>query len=862
MLKITLKNLAANKARMSLTALAVVLGVGFVVASFVTADGLRESFSGLSKEIASGPELLVRADGEFGDGSPIDDELIDVVAGIDGVEEVDGSLSGFVQPVKADGTPVPAQGPPLIAFSTSGSEDLSTVTIEAGTAPEAGQFMMDIDSADTHGFEVGETYQVVTEAGSFDYELSGHFVFGEENVTLGAVLMGFEVDDLRTLLGADPGNYDDLSVGVAESVSADEVLPKVEAALAAAGASGIEVVNQQTVEEENAAEFNETIGIIENVFLGFAGVSLFVSIFIIYNTFGVVLAQRVREIGLLRAVGAEASQIRRGILLEALAIGVLASALGIAAGIGLHLGLLELFDVLGVPLPEMSLVVEPRTIIAAVSIGVFTTLVSCIGPALRAGRISVIQALSGTGGNTKAMTAGRIVFGLGLVVLGIGVGAIGFGVGELLTGTAATITALSVGAVAVFLGVTVLSPLAAGPVVGALAIPTRPLARTSGRLAAKNAVRNPRRTATTAGALMIGLSLIAAATVVSESLKSQVGAVIEDSIQSDYLIADSTFNSFSQQVADDVEALPEIGTTLAVGETQAKTVGDPTEDSPDGEYIDWYQVGDFANVEELLDLSVDAGSIAPGDLVPGAASMIMPSDIAADRGLSIGDTVDVTFANGEVRPYELTATFTDQSVVDGPWLDWDATASVIDVDSVEWVTAKVADGYTAAQAEAAMETIVADYPQLNVQSSAEYRESVEAEIDQLINIISVMLALAIIIALLGIGLNLALSVVERTREIGLLRAVGMTRSQTRRMIRWEAASIAMFGAVLGVATGILFGWGAVEAIPDTFLSTVTIPVARLAVMVAVAGVAGVLAAVLPARRAGRLNVLDAISMGQ
>ncbi len=242
--------------------------------------------------------------------------------------------------------------------------------------------------------------------------------------------------------------------------------------------------------------------------------------------------------------------------------------------------------------------------------------------------------------------------------------------------------------------------------------------------------------------------------------------------------------------------------------------------------------------------------------------MILPTERAAERGVAVGDSVDMVFADGRTASFELVATFTDQSIVEGAWLDWSATAPLVDIDGVEWVTAQVAEGYTAAEAETAMATIVDAYPQLVLQSSAEYRESVEAEIDGLINIISLMLALAIVIALLGIGLNLALSVVERTREIGLLRAVGMTRAQTRRMIRWEAAAIAMFGAVLGVATGLLFGWGAVEAIPDTFLTTVTIPVARLVIMVAVAGVAGVVAAILPARRAGRLNVLEAISVGQ
>jgi len=856
MWKITLKNLVANKARMSLTGLAVVLGVGFVVASFITADGLRGAFGDLSKDIASGPELVVRQTDEFGVEASINQSTVDAVAAVDGVEAAEGGLSGFVQPIRADGTPVPANGPPLVGVNLTDDAELLALTMTDGRRPGASEFVIDVDSAADHGFEVGQTYDLTTEEGLFTYSLSGLFRFGDENNTLGAVLMGFESEDLRTLIGFDEGGYDEVLVSVADSVTADELAPTIETALADLEAAGLEVVNQQTIEEENAAEFNEVIGIIENVFLGFAAVSLFVSIFIIYNTFGVVLAQRIREIGLLRAVGAESVQIRRGILVEAIGVGLLASIIGVAAGIGLHLGLLRLFAAVGVALPTTSLVVEPRTVIVGLVIGVITTVVSSIGPALKAGRVSVIEALTGSVGNQKTMTVARAGLGLAMLVGGVAVGAIGFrGVG----GTAGTIAALAVGAVLVFLAVTLLSPLAAGPVIGGLAVPVRPLAGTAGHLASKNAVRNPRRTATTAGALMVGLSLIAAALVVSESLKAQVAGVIEDSIQADYVIIDPEFNDFSQQVATDVEALPEIGTTLAVGGTRARleTADDPSRDAvSDGvdgadDGVASFNVGDFAALDELLDLGVDNGAIDADSLAKVDNAMILPTETAADAGLSVGEDVAVTFANGQTERFELVATFTDQSIVEGGWLDWSATSALVDLDSVEWVTAAVADGYTAAEAEKAMEAIVVDYPQLNLQSSAQYRESVEAEIDQLINIISMMLALAIIIALLGIGLNLALSVVERTREIGLLRAVGMTRPQTRRMIRWEAAAIAVFGAVLGVATGLLFGWGAVQAIPDTFLTTVSIPVGRLVIMVAVAGVAGLVAAILPARRAGR-----------
>jgi len=360
MLRLTLKNLAANKARLSLTGLAVVLGVAFVVASFITSDGLREAFGGLSKEIAAGPELILREGEDFGVNPVIDESTLATVVATEGVAAAEGAIDGRVQPITADGIAVEPQGPPLVGFSWPTATNDGRSTIVEGATPGPGEFVMDIDSATDNGFEVGETYALATTEGRFeDYTLSGIFSFGENNETLGAVLTGYHVDDIRTLLGVPDGRFDRIEILTAEAWSASDVQSALSDELAA---TGLEVVNQQTVEDETADEFNEAIGIIENVFLGFAGVSLFVSIFIIYNTFGVVLAQRVREIGLLRAIGAEGRQIRRGIIGESLIIGLVASLIGIAAGIGLHLGLLAMFDALGIGLPEMGLIIEPATI--------------------------------------------------------------------------------------------------------------------------------------------------------------------------------------------------------------------------------------------------------------------------------------------------------------------------------------------------------------------------------------------------------------------------------------------------------------------------------------------------------------------
>ncbi|MDH3294338.1 MAG: FtsX-like permease family protein [Acidimicrobiia bacterium] len=856
MWKITLKNLAANKARLSLTGLAIVLGVGFVVASFITSDGLRDAFGTLSKDIASGPELIVREGDEFGVNPVIDESTLAAITSVDGVASAEGTISGRVQPVRADGTAVETAGPPLIGFSWPEVIDDGRSTIVEGTAPGPGEFVMDLDSAAANGFDVGQTYTVTTTEGRFDgFTLSGLFRFGDNNDTLGAVLTGYHLDDTRTILGVADGVFDGIEIMTGDGWNASEVEAAVAAKLSASEVGdGIEVVNQKTVEEETAADFNEAVGIIENVFLGFAGVSLFVSIFIIYNTFGVVLAQRVREIGMLRAVGAEAKQIRRGVVGEALAIGLIASAVGVAAGIGLHIGLLAMFDAIGVGLPDTALIIAPRTIIAGMTVGVLATVVSAVAPAVRASRVTPIAALSGDIGADHRTGGRRIIVGVVMLAIGLTAGVLGFqGLGS----TALTVAALAGGAVLVFLAVTLLSPLAARPVIGTLAVPMG-VAGTQGSLAGKNAVRNPRRTATTAGALMIGLSLITAALVVGDSLKTQVGQTLEQSISADYLISDPSFYEVPVEVADQVAAMPEIGNLMTVDETFVRITTSGTGGSDGITEEVWYNVSDLESVAALMDLGIDRGSLGNVD---AANAMVLPTDEADEYGMEIGDTMLVEFAEGGSAEFELVATSTDESIVSGGWLNLAGVDEHVERTGVVWIAAQVADDFTAAEAEAAMAAVTVDYPQVEVQSSAQYQESIEAEVDMLMNTISAMLALAIVIALLGIGLTLALSIVERTREIGLLRAVGMTRGQTRGMIRWEAAAIALFGAVLGVATGLLFGWGAVQALPDTFISVVSVPVGRLAIMVAAAGLAGLVAALLPARRAGRLDVLDAIAVG-
>lgn len=845
MVKLTLRNLAAHKARLALTGFAVVLGVGFVVASLITSDGLRDSFGSLSKEIVAGTDLTVRQADQFGTDDAISDETLAVVRTTPGVVSAEGTIDGFVQPVAPDGEPLPADRAPLIGVNWQDESQLSSMTMVEGSAPATGEFVIDIDTAERHGFEIGKTYSVITGRGVNEFTMSGVHRFGQDNDLLGAVLVGFTTDDLRALLGLQPGHFDEIAVAVDAATPASEV----QQALSLELGSGLEVVNQQTVEQETAGDFNDAVSILQNIFLGFAGISLFVAVFIIYNTFGVVLAQRVREIGLLRAIGATPTQIRRGIIGESLIVGLAASATGVATGIGLHLGLLAAFEQFGLGLPDSDLIVAPRTIIVGMVVGVAATVVSALAPALRAGSVSPIVALTGTSASTGRPGRRLTMFGTGILIGGVVLGVIGF---QGLSTTTLTITALAAASLLVFVAVTILSPWAARPVVGVLAKPVSWIAGAAGGLAGKNAVRHPGRTATTAGSLMIGLALITTALIVGESFKTQVSTTLDSATSADYLVSDPSFvGQLPEEVADRMTAMPELGTVVASSNVYVRMTAGSSVDEVS------YGVADMDAIGTLFDIGVDRGSL----VTQVENAIVLPRDEADEYGLVVGDTLQIDFDGGGTGRFELMATYTDQSLLEGGFLDLDAARRFTEIDSFEWIAADVADGSTAAEAEAAMAPLVDDFPHLEVQSSAQYRESINDDIDTMLNAISMMLALAIIIALIGIGLTLSLAVVERTREIGLLRAVGMTRRQTRRMIRWEAAAIAMFGAVLGIVTGLVFGWGSVTAIPDSYLSVVSVPTVRLVIMVLVAAVAGLVAALLPARRAGRLDVLDAIAMG-
>jgi putative ABC transport system permease protein len=829
-----------------MTTFAVVLGVSFVVASFVLSDGLRSTFNTLSEEATAGTDLLVRPVSEFGDPEPLDAALVDEIASIEGVAAAAPlveSTDNAVQPVKADGTTIPTQGPPQLLFGWIDDPGLGSFTIVEGSAPdELGELAMDIDAAELHGFEVGGHYDLITPQGLVeDFELVATTRFGSENATVGATLMHASVEQAQALFGTE-GKVSGIPIDVAAGADFDAVNAAITSLL---GDTRAEVVDQATITAEQQAEFNQGVTIVGNVLLGFAIVSLFVSIFIIYNTFAIVLGQRIRELALLRAIGAEARQIRRSVLGEAFVVGSLASVVGLAGGIGVARGLTAIFGLIGADLPDYPTILATRTIIMALVLGIGVTLASSLMPARTAATVPPVAALRDGAAITVEQNVRRLIVGSAIGIAGLGMGIFGL-FGPSLS-TLGLVTTLGLAGVGVFLGLALVSPVFARPVTSVLGWPLGRFMGRPGVLATGNASRNPRRTATTGAALMIGLSLVTMGYVVGESVKTSLSDLISSTVSADYFITEVNSAGMAPDLVEEMEASGEFADVVGVRNDEARLGSDVT----------FVSAVDLAAADRLFALDVTEGAIdgdATGEVIA------LHEDTATDLGVGIGDTVPAEFASGYTAELEVVAIFANDTIFSVPIVSNEVFDAAGASSLHDFISAELPSGVEPADVTSVIEGLEQRYPQVSITTASEFQAEFESTIDNALLVINVLLALAIIIALIGVANTLALSVTERTRELGLLRAVGMSRRQMRRMIRWEAVLIALFGAVLGVASGLLFGWGAVSALPeDSFGSGFTIPVADIATVVVVAGLATLVAAWLPARRAGRLNVLDAIS---
>jgi putative ABC transport system permease protein len=845
MLKVALSGLRTNKVRLVLTSLAIIIGVAFVAGSFVLTDTINARFDALLGDISAGTDVYVRGvDPEFGNDFgqltvSMPESTIDDVRAVDGVAIAEPSVDGIAQIIGADGDPIGGQGPPTLGTSWIGTEQLSSLRIKEGNGrpPEGpGEVVIDLGTAKANDFTLGDRVGVVFNGPVETFTLVGLASFGEEDNLAGATLAVFEFREAQRALGLE-GRISSIAIAAADGVSPDELVDRIDPVLP----NDAYAITVDDANAQDSADISEALGFLTIGLLAFAAIAVFVGGFIISNTFRIIVAQRTRELALLRAIGATGSQVTRMVVLEAFVIALVSSALGVLGGIGLAVTLQVVMRAAGFGLPQGPLTILPRTIIVGMLVGVVVTIVSSILPARKAASIPPVAAMSEVlSAPTRKSLHTRTIWGLS--ILGIGVVALGVG---LFTSIANAIWFVALGALTVFIGVSILAPLFAGPITSIVGWPLPRLFGVPGTLARQNTQRQPRRTASTASALMIGVALVVFVAIFGASIKASVASALADVFGADITVSSTNFTTgVSPQFTEELRAAPQIGQVTALGFTQASIDG---------------TVSTVTAIEPTTIAGLVATGASPEALAAMAASDGLLINVGEpDAETWIGRSVTVEMPNGATAPGEVVGTF-DVDNFGSFFITRDRYATGFEVVSDSLVAADAADGFTTEEAQAAAEQVAEPYPNLQVQTTSEVLADAERQIDQLLAIFSALLGLAIIIAVLGITNTLALSIIERTREIGLLRAVGMVRRQVRRMIRWEAVIIAVFGAILGILTGILLGWAVVSSLSDQGLESFSVPWLQLAIYIVIAAVAGVIAAIYPARKAARLNILEAIA---
>lgn len=846
MLKATLRSIAGHRARLAMTGLAVVLGVALMSGTLVLTDTVGRTFDNLFANAYAGTDAVVRStdvvEAPFGPEirSPIADTVVATVAGAPGVAVAEPSVTGFAQLVAPDGEVVgnPRAGTPSFGFNWSEVAELNPFRLTDGTAPTGpDDVVIDRGSAIDANIAVGDNVTVLTATSPRQFTVSGIAAFGEVDSPGGAVVTMFSLAT-ATELFASPGTVSEIGVVATDGTSQQQLVDNLTPLLPA----GTEALTgaERTAEDQNAIA--EALGFFNTFLLAFAIIALVVGAFIIYNTFSIVLAQRTRELALLRAVGASRRQVTVSVLVEAGLVGLVASVIGLVLGIGTSVGLRALLGATGFSIPATSIVVSGTTVAVAVGTGTAITLAAALFPALRASRIPPIAALRSVAVEPTRTPLLRVVAGIAVV----GLGALNL-VGGLTSdgGGDAAIAAVAVGALLVFVGVAVLGPTFARPVARALAWPLPKLAGVTGTLARENASRNPRRTATTAAALMIGVALVGFIAIFASSATASLDRVIDDSFTGDLIVDSGQFfgGGVSTDLADAVADVPGVAASTGVRFATATIADNPT-----------FVFG--------ADTSV-LGDIVDPDVVTGVVANLGPDDIAVSAqtastdGLNVGDTISVRFPTG-LRTVTVVGTYDNRTLL-GDYLVDLATLDAATTEQLDFqVWLALEPGAEVAVVQQQLVEVAAPWPTVEVLDLTEFKQSQAAQFQQLLTLIYALLGLAVLIALVGIANTLALSVFERTRELGLMRAVGMSRNQMRAMVRWESVIIAVFGTLLGLVIGIAFGWAMVQALSSEGLAVLRLPVTTLVAVVVIAAVAGVAAAVLPARRAAGLNILEAI----
>jgi putative ABC transport system permease protein len=845
MRKVTLRGLLAHKLRLALTALAIVLGVTFISGTFVLTDTLNSTFSNLFTSVYHKIDYQVRGVAQLGSGANatrnlLPESLLASVRAVPGVGGAYGQVEGYAQFVAKDGKPISSTiGTLGVEFDPD--QQISSLHLIAGGPPvTADNVVMDAGTAKSYGFSVGEQVRVLSAvAPPQAFTITGIAQFGSADNLAGATLAAFTLPTAQRVTG-ETGHLD--AINVVAAPGADKAA--VQAAIARILPAGVQVVTGQTVIDENTSSVSAALSFFNTALLVFALIALFVGAFTIYNTFSIIVGQRTRELALLRVVGASRGQVLRSVLAEAAIVGFASSAIGVGLGVLAAIGLEALLSGFGVTLPTGPLTFEPRTAIVGLAVGTIVTVVSAIGPARNAVRIPPVAALAdrtadgaaGSGAAPGFMSTGRrrLIAGAAVAVAGVALLALGL--------SKPVVALVGAGAVFIFLGVAMLAPAIARPLSSLLGRPLAALLGTPGRLGRENSMRSPRRTAQTASALMIGLALVSAMAVFGASLSKTATSSVDQAISADLLVSANESGQLNTSLPAAAAAVPGVTAITTVYRDRFEfksTISTLTGVTPQH----------LADDVILRMTSGSAAALTQGEL-------LIDSTIASKDHLAVGDTVPVKFAYTGPATMRIGGIYQANVLIQSYLVSSGFFRAHFRTPAPGAVLLRT-NGSPGA--EAAVARALAPYADVQVQTRAQFEQAQVSSVNQLLGLIYALLALAVLIALIGIVNTLMLSVLERTREIGLLRAVGMRRPQVRAMIRSEAVILATFGAVIGIVIGTLLGLALVSSLRQQGVTETTVPVVRLVEFLILAALLGLVAASWPARRAARLDVLAAIA---
>jgi putative ABC transport system permease protein len=849
MTKFAIKGLMGRKLRTALTALAIVLGVAMVSGTYVLTDSIDKAFDSIFNDVRQGSNAVVTGKSAFdiSQGSGVsapsfDESLLERVRALPDVAEAEGSVdSENTQLINDDGDAVVYGGAPNLGFSiANGDSRFNPLTLVEGKWPGPNEVVVDKSTADKEDFEVGETIGVQAEGPVQRLKISGLVKFGSVSTIGGATLSGFDLPTAQRLFGK-VGKLDEIAVAAKPGVSDQKLIEEIEQVIPA----DTQVRSGQAQAAEDASDTNEFISFLQNFLLAFAGVALFVGSFVIANSLSITIAQRTREFATLRTLGASRRQVLGSVIIEALVVGTIASLIGLFLGLALARGLFELFDAVGFTLPNSGLVFETRTIVVALLVGILVTLLASLRPAVRATRVPPIAAVREgatipEGRFARYRTPGSaLLTALGFAGLLFGL----FGPG---LSTTEVLLLMLGGTLLIFIGIALLSVRFIRPLAGLLGWPATKIGGAAGELAQGNARRNPQRTASTAAALMIGLALVTLVAVLAAGIVSTFRSAVNELFVADYAItAQNNYSPIPTDISTAAAKAPGVTAIGSVRTGEAEVLGDVV-----------FATAVTPGMREVIDMTWKEGSQAVLSSL-GRNGAFVDDGYADDHDLKVGSPVRLTFPDGSKQTFRIQGIF-DPPTGGSPFgpvtisaATWD---SHVEQPQDLYSFLKMQGGETDAN-QAALEKTLQPFPNAKAQTRQEFIDNQISGLSAVLNILYVLLALSIVVSLFGIVNTLVLTVFERTREIGMLRAIGMTRRQVRRMIRHESVITALIGAAIGIVLGVVLGGLLIARVDFIDFS---LPIGQLVVFAIAAVIVGILAAIFPARRAAKLKPLEAL----